>query len=48
LRLAASAKDEDKSVLMEIAEAWQQQARLAETSRAKKTNSKPDGGVAAP
>jgi hypothetical protein len=38
LRLAASAKQKDKAVLFEIAEAWEEQARLAEEKIAK-----PDG-----
>jgi Flp pilus assembly protein TadD len=43
LRLAATAKPADKTVLLNIAEAWEQQAKIAEAATVKKTEAKPDG-----
>jgi hypothetical protein len=44
LRLAATAKPADKKVLLNIAEAWEQQATIAEAATVKKAQAKPDGG----
>ena len=41
-RLAAKAAPKDKTILLEIAAAWEQQAKLAEVSQ-KKTDGHADG-----
>ena len=41
LRLAATAKAKDKAVLLKIAEAWEQQALIAEATKARKTDNHP-------
>jgi hypothetical protein len=43
VRLSATAKPADKKVLLNIAEAWEQQATIAEAAIAKKAQAKPDG-----
>ena len=43
MRLAASAKAEDKEVLLDIAEAWEHQAKIAEAATVEKSVAKPDG-----
>lgn len=43
IRLAATAKPADKKVLVKIAEAWEDQAKIAEGATAKKTEAKADG-----
>jgi hypothetical protein len=48
VRLAAMASAKDKPVLLMIAEAWEQQAKIAEAASTKKTISKPDGATSAP
>jgi len=46
-RLAAHAKPSDKDILLKIAEAWEHQAKIAESAVAKNDKAKPDGsGVA--
>jgi hypothetical protein len=45
MRLAATASPKDKAVLLKIAEAWEQQAKLAEAARTKKSGSKTDGAA---
>jgi len=42
-RLAALAKPSDKEILLKIAEAWEDQAKIAEGAVAKKSATKPDG-----
>lgn len=48
VRLAATASAKDKPVLLKIAEAWEQQAKIAEAASNKKTSGKADGATAAP
>jgi hypothetical protein len=43
MRLAATAKPKDKKVLLNIAEAWERQAKIAEAATVKKSAAKPDG-----
>lgn len=42
-RLAASATEKDKAVLLKIAEAWDTQVKLAEAKSVEKSDSKLDG-----
>ena len=42
-RLAASATEKDKAVLLKIAEAWEAQARLAEAASREKADRNLDG-----
>ena len=48
VRLAATAPPKDKPVLFKIAEAWEQQAKIAEAASTKKTSGKADGATSAP
>jgi hypothetical protein len=48
LRLAATASAKDRAVLLRIAEAWEQQAKVAEVAKVRKQEGKPDGGMATP
>jgi hypothetical protein len=48
LRLAATASAKDRAVLLRIAEAWEQQAKLAERAKVRKQEGQRDGGVATP
>jgi hypothetical protein len=43
MRLAATAKPKDKTVLLKIAEAWEQQAKAAEVAIANEISGKTDG-----
>ena len=47
-RLAASATEKDKAVLLKIAEAWEAQAKLAEAKSSEKSDSKLDGASPKP
>ena len=46
-RLAAKAKAPDKAILLEVAEAWDKQAKLVEASSIRNPERKPDGHDAA-
>ena len=47
-RLAASATEKDKAVLLKIAEAWDAQAKLAEAKNSENSDSKLDGASPKP
>ncbi|HEV2627645.1 MAG TPA: hypothetical protein VGV41_03245 [Pseudolabrys sp.] len=48
VRLAATASAKDKLILLKIAEAWEQQAKIAEAASKKKPGGKSDGATPTP
>jgi hypothetical protein len=48
IRLARRVAPKDKPVLLKIAEAWEQQANIAEADRAKRNDGKSEGEAATP